>query len=98
MSRRNLNDRLLAARELLSSGLSPAEVAREALQRFGVGGAEVGGGQPGWMPGGNLPAARAAGQTFSVAKKTLRFPRAEGGMLNPLNWVKYALGQRQYLP
>lgn len=30
LSRGNLHDRLLAARELLSSGLSPAKAAREA--------------------------------------------------------------------
>ncbi len=37
MSRRNLTDRLLAIEELLSSGLSPAEAAGEASDRFGIG-------------------------------------------------------------
>jgi RHS repeat-associated protein len=51
--------------------------------------------QPRWMPGRNVPAPLRSGETFDVPKSFLGFPTAEGGKLNPLNWLKYALGQRQ---
>ncbi|MFW7382167.1 MAG: RHS repeat-associated core domain-containing protein [Oligoflexus sp.] len=55
-------------------------------------------GQPQWLPGNNIPAPISSGQTFFVPKQTLRFPINEGGKANPLNYIKYGLGQRQYIP
>jgi RHS repeat-associated protein len=52
-----------------------------------------------WQPGmGNELAKFSSGQTFVVPRSSLRFPMAEGGKLNPANYIKYSLGQRQYYP
>ena len=54
--------------------------------------------QPRWFPGRNIPAAKASATTYNVPKSFVKFPVAEGGKLNPMNWVKYVMGQRQYIP
>lgn len=79
----------------------PGLQAGDWVQIGGNGGANYflsGKWQPAWIPGGNMPAGRGAGQTFVVPRASLGFPLSEGGMLKPLDWLKYGLGQRQYLP
>ncbi len=51
--------------------------------------------QPKWMPGGNIPAKKALGETFKVPKSTVVKPYSEGQISNIIKWL---FGQKQYKP